>query len=344
MAEEKKRDLQEKDFVDAEREVKKRRRRSRKMIGEEGSRKQTAIGLLVTLALGLFFYLPTELKSWWQRFNNPEVITIERPIGDERDVSQIVGFKVTIKEKEDAEKVVVRLLEGLGGNYGVYVKKLSDAGEFGINEGTVFLAASVIKLPILVAYYQAVDEGRLKADKVYVLKGEDRVEYGAGSMQNQAEGREYRYKEIAWLVANQSDNMGAQIMIGWLGGEKKIDGMIRSWGLEKTSIKENETTPKEIGKLFEQLDEGELISEESREELFESLTNTVLEDRIPAGVPTGVEVVHKFGSEEGVVNDCGIVDGDEPYVICVLSTEVNDGEAQEVLPKISRVVWEWGGD
>ena len=94
----KKRDLQEKDFVDAEGEVKRRRRRARKTIGEEGSRKQTAIGLLVTLALGLVFYLPTELKSWWQRFNNPEVITIERPIGDENDVSQILGFMVKIKE------------------------------------------------------------------------------------------------------------------------------------------------------------------------------------------------------------------------------------------------------
>ena len=54
--------------------------------------------------------------------------------------------------------------------------------------------------------------------------------------------------------------------------------------------------------------------------------------------------MHKFGSEEGIVNDCGIVYGDDPYVICLLSDSVNDGEAQEILPKISRVVWEWTGD
>lgn len=89
--------------------------------------------------------------------------------------------------------------------------------------------------------------------------------------------------------------------------------------------------------------DNELVSKKSQKELFKNLTETVNEDRITAGVPTGVKVVHKFGSEEGIVNDCGIVYGDESYVICMLSMGVNEGEAQEVLPKISRVVWEWAG-
>ena len=346
MAEEKTRDLQEKDFVDpanVEAAGYRRRKRSRKTIGEEGSRKQTAIGLLVTIVLGLIFYMPTELKSWWQKFNTSEVITIERPIGDEPDVSEIVGFKVEIKEKEDAEEVIKKIIGGLVGDYGVWVEKLRDESGWGINEGVVFSAASVIKLPVLVAYYQAVDEGSLDPEEVYILKEKDRLEYGSGSMQSQPGGKEYVYREVARLVANQSDNMGEKIMIGWLGGEGKIDGLIRSWGLSQTSVKKNETTPGETGELLKLVYEGELIAKESREELFKNLTETVLEDRIPAGVPTGVKVVHKFGSEEGIVNDCGIVYGDEVYGICVLTTGVNDGEAQEVLPKISRVVWEWAG-
>ena len=101
-------------------------------------------------------------------------------------------------------------------------------------------------------------------------------------------------------------------------------------------------TPEEAGKLWVELYQNKLISDGSKEKLFNSLTNTVSEDRIPAGVPEGVRVIHKFGSEAGVVNDCGIVEAKNPYVICMLSTDVNDGEAQELLVKISRVVWEWG--
>jgi len=337
----KKEDFQEKDFVDQEKGVVKKRKRSRKTIGEEGSRKQTAIGLLATIVLGLFFYLPTEMKQWWKEFNTSEKITIKKPVGDAKNVSEILGFKVSIKKKEDAEEVIGKMLDELSGDYGVWVDKLEEEGQFGINEGKIFSAASVAKLPILVAYYQAVDKGSLDPEEVYGLKEKDRFEYGTGSMQNQPEGKEYSYKEVARLVANESDNMAAQVMTGWLGGQAKIDRLVRGWGLEETSVKENEVTPKEMGRLLRLVYEGKLISEESREELFDNLVNTVNEDRITAGVPSGIKVIHKFGSEEGIVNDCGIVNGDDPYVICLLSTEINDGQGQEVLPKISRVVWEW---
>jgi len=344
MIKEEKEELQARDFVVNEHGEQKRiRRRSRKTIGDEGSRKQTAIVLLLTIILSLIFYLPAEVKEWWQRFNRDEVIVIEKPVGDAEDVSEIVGFKVVIKKREDAQTTIEKLLDELNGNYGVWVKKIdSDAG-FGINEEAVMTAASVIKFPILTAYYQAVDKGEMDSETIYELKEKDRFEYGAGSMQNQPAGTKYSYKEIAKLTANQSDNMAAKLLTGFLGGESKTDNIIKGWGLKETSIKDNETTAEEIGELFLRLYKGELLEDESSGELFSNLTNTVLEDRLPAGVPTGVKVVHKFGSEEGVVNDCGIVYANNPYIICVLSTEANDGEAEEILPKISRVVWEWAG-
>ena len=333
------------DFIDDDEVVKPRKRR-RKTIGEEGTRKQVVIGLLITIVLSLFFYLPTEVKIWWSRLNQVEVITIEKPVGDAEDVSGIVGFKVEIKKEEDVVEAIEKLLAGLSGDYGVMVKKVDDSGEFVIDyldQEKVFEAASVIKLPILAAYYQAVDEGSLDPKETYSLKETDRLVYGTGVIQNQPVGTEYSYQEIAYLTANQSDNMGAQLLIKFLGGNQAVQKMVEAWGLEKTLIKEAETTVKEMGELLEKIYDGDLISIESKQELLENLTNTVLEDRIPAGVPSGIKVAHKFGSEKGVVNDCGIVYSKNPYIICILSSKVADGEAEAVLPKISRLVWEWAG-
>lgn len=332
---------QEKLGREFEQEGFKKKRRSRKTIGEEGSRKQVVVGLGLTLLLSLIFYLPTEIKNWWSRINQVEVITIERPMGDEKDVSEILGFEVEIKEVEDVEKAVRQLIESLAGKYGVYVRSLEGGEELGVNETEVFQAASVIKLPVLVGYYQAVEAGKLDPKTVYVLKEEDRFEYGTGSMQNQPEGAEYSYREIARLVANESDNMGAELLIKFLGGYGKVEDLFNQMGLERTRLKENETTVKEMGELLGRIYRGELLSEASRDELFENLTDTANESRLPAGVPTGVRVVHKFGSEAGVVNDCGVVYADRPYVICVMSVETSDGEGEEVLAKISRVIWEW---
>ena len=322
--------LQNKDFVDGEREVR-RRKRKRKTIGEEGSRKQTAVGLLVTILLSLAFFLPKEFKSWWSKWNEPETITILKPVGDESDVSEVIGFKVTIKEKEDVEETVEELLKNLSGDYGVWVENLVTGEGFSVNGRKSFGAASVSKMPLLVEYYKQVDAGEIDSEKVYVLKETDRWEYGTGRMQNQPAGTEYTYQEIADLVANQSDNMGAQLLSKWVN--KKMP--------EKMTVEE-------AGEIFQRVYKEDLLSEQSRELLFNSLTNTVNEDRITAGVPSGVRVVHKFGSEEGIVNDCGIVysskdEAGADYVICLMSSQVNDGQAQVVLPKISRVVWEWMG-
>jgi len=138
--------------------------------------------------------------------------------------------------------------------------------------------------------------------------------------------------------------MGAEVLIKKLGGYSAAQRTVNGWGLTDTNLKENETTPGEIGDLLKRLEEGKLLTPDSREELFTNLTNTINEDRLPAGVPSGVVVVHKFGSEEGVVNDCGIIMAKKPYVVCVLSTGINAGEAEIALPKISRVIWEWLGD
>lgn len=304
-----------------------RKRRPRKTIGEEGSRKQTLIGLAATIVLGLMFYWPPVIKQWWQGLKGNEVIRIERSRETKKDVSEIVGFKVEIKAKADAETVIERILEGKAGQYGVYVIDLnSNKNMMGINEKQKFIAASVAKLPLLIAYYQAIDKGKIDPETVYVLEEKDRLVYGSGSMQNSQAGAEFSYQEVADLTANQSDNMGAELLQKFL----------------KTTIPEEMTT-EEVGKLWVDLYRNKLISGSSKEKLFNSLTNTISEDRIPAGVPDGVRVIHKFGSEAGVVNDCGIVEAKNPYAICMLSTGVNDGEAQELLPKISRVVWEWLG-
>ncbi|MCG2691677.1 serine hydrolase, partial [Microgenomates group bacterium] len=162
-------DLREKDFGPGQ----VLKRRARKTIGEEGSRKQTLIGLAVTIVLGLMFYLPPVIKQWWQgldwNFNfgrENEVIKIERSREIKQDISELVGFKVEIKQKTDAETVIAKMLERKSGQYGIYVIDLNSNKQIGINENLKFTAASVGKLPLLIAYYQAVDKGRIDPETV----------------------------------------------------------------------------------------------------------------------------------------------------------------------------------
>lgn len=310
-------------------------RRPRKTIGEEGSRKQTLAVFLILLVLGLIFYLPGRLHSPqlslnWPQLEGGEVITIRK--GLQKQTSP--------RPRPNLEELVAKQT----GDYGIFVKSVNGQEEWKLGEDKVMTAASVIKLPVLIVYYQQVDQGKIDPAEEYVLAEADRWQYGTGSMQYQPAGTKYTYKDIAKLVANQSDNMGAEVLIKKLGGYTKAQQLVAALGLVKTNLRANEITAGEAGGLFLQLAQGKLLSPASREELFNNLTKTVNEDRLPAGVPENVRVIHKFGSEVGVVNDCGLVESANPYVICVLTTNVNVGDAEPLLPQISQAVWTWLGE
>lgn len=320
----------------AEENLEIKKRQPRKTIGGEGSRKQTVFVFLLLLGLGLIMYLPGRLRRprlpvRLPEWGGSEVITIRKSESDPAAPGRV---------KPD----LPALIGGSAGDWGIWVKSLDGQEEIRFNQDLILTAASVIKLPVLVVYYQQADQGKINPGDEYILAEADRWEYGTGSMQYQPAGTRYTYQEVAGLVANQSDNMGMEVLIKKLGGYARVQQLVHGLGLVKTDLKENETTAAEAGKLFFDLARGKLLSPASREELFNNLTDTVNEERIPAGMPEDVRVVHKFGSEAGVVNDCGLVESTEPYVICILTANVSAGEAEARLPQISQAVWEWLGD
>ena len=313
------------------------KRRPRKTIGEEGSRWQTLTVFLLLLAAGLMLYLPGRVKltnqpiNWPQWDKSDEVITIKKS-------------QSRVTRPPAAKPNLETIIADKTGDFGVYARSVIGSEELKLGGNIVMTAASVIKLPVLVVYYQAVDQGRLDPEDEYILAEADRWKYGTGRMQYQPAGTKYTYRQVAQLVANQSDNMAAEVLIKKLGGYPAAQKEIDKLNLEATSLKDNEISVEDAGWLFFALAQGKLLTPASREELFNNLTGTVNENRIPAGVPDGVRVVHKFGSEAGVVNDCGIVTASNPYVICILTTNVNVGEVEPLLPQISAAVWEWLGD
>lgn len=245
------------------------------------------------------------------------------------------------KEKPSRESLEAKILKVLGdkkGSYGFWFKNLKTQESFGVKENQEFRAASVNKVPIMMAFYQAVEEGALRENQVYKLKAEDKQE-GAGSMVGAAPGTEYSYKELVRLCGIESDNTAAHVLLN-ITGFKRVQKILEEADLEKTLMEENLTTPFEAGRLFELAYKGKILKKENQEKFFDFLTDTFFEERIPAGVPQEIRVAHKVGTNVGIYNDCGIVFAREPYVLCILSDTVIEEEAKEVLPEISRLAWE----
>ncbi len=255
----------------------------------------------------------------------PIVIEKDKAEMDEKAIQTIKSFK---------EKTI-----SLSGVYGFYLIRLSSGVSYGVNENDIFEPASLNKLPVMLAAYIEVENGDLDLEDTYKLKNSDKVA-GSGSLYGRSEGYELTYRDILEYMGKESDNTAANIL-KQLIGEEKINQAIESMEMENTITigEDQQTTPVDIGHFFEKLWEGDVISKKHRDEFLSFITDTIYEEWLAAGVPSGTDVAHKYGREIHVVNDAGIIFADEPVVLVLLSKGAVEREADEMYPELSRDIY-----
>ena len=109
--------------------------------------------------------------------------------------------------------------------------------------------------------------------------------------------------------------------------------------LEKASANENYTSARDCSVFLKNIYENKLEHSEDMLNLLKQQTRT---EKIPKGIPSGVETANKTGELDHVENDAAIVfDGENPYIICVMADNLSDTtEARQRIVDISSVVYE----
>lgn len=245
----------------------------------------------------------------------------------------------TVIKSSEITQDFSNLVKDLKGVYSFSAYNLGSKQSYGVRENEVFPAASLMKLPVILTLYREAEAGRIDLETKYTLKKSDK-QTGAGTMRYQPDGAVYTYRKMVELMGKQSDNT-AFFVIRTLLGDEKIQKTISGLGMVKTSLANFETTASDIGLFFRKLYSGSVVTRQNRDEILGFLTETFDESRIPAGVPKGTRVAHKVGTDIGVISDGGIVFGQQPFVLVIMSKDVLEAEAKEVLPKISSAVWEF---
>ncbi|MEG4057759.1 MULTISPECIES: serine hydrolase [unclassified Microcoleus] len=119
---------------------------------------------------------------------------------------------------------------------GMFFLDLDTGNYLDIKGDRVFPAASTIKLPILIAFYQDVDAGKVSLDETLVMKS-DLVASGSGTMQDRPNGTRFSIRETVDKMITISDNTATNMIIERLGGIAKLNERFRSWGLTDTRIR-----------------------------------------------------------------------------------------------------------
>lgn len=239
---------------------------------------------------------------------------------------------------EEQKEAIAEILEPLRGQYGIYFQDLNTSEAFEIKGSDKFSAASLMKLPVMLTAYQQEEQKAVNLNLIYRLQASDKRN-GAGSLFNRPEGFEITYRKMMELMGKQSDNTAYNILSRILG-KVKIQSTIDQLGMKNTLFEEGTTTPEDIAIFFDKLYKGNVVSEKNKEELLSFLTQTIWEDRIPAGLPEGMRVAHKIGTEVGVISDAGIIFAKKPFILVIMSQDANEIEAKKALPEISKKIWD----
>lgn len=238
------------------------------------------------------------------------------------------------------------LIKQLTGNIGVYYQDLVTGNTFEYNATQPFIAASVIKLPILVAVFQEIEDGNLSRTDILTLTDADKVP-SCGALNQMHSGLEITIMDLCKLMITLSDNTATNMLIRTLGIDK-INTIIGAYGMEKTKLNrllfdsqaqqrglENYFSPAEIGALLEQLYSETVISKHVSREIVGILKEQKLNSKIPYLLPGNVAIAHKTGEDRGITHDVGIVYSDRPFILCFASNDTKVVPAEAAIKTIA---------
>jgi len=253
-----------------------------------------------------------------------------------------------MKERNDGKILVDKVrgsVEKLQGSYGFWVENLTDGVSYGWNEEMQVEAASMIKVPIMLAVEKKIQTGEIKLTDKYILAERDR-RTGSGPMEYYAAGTEVTIDKVMEEMGKKSDNTGAAAMTRKVGDQAILD-VISELKMEDTDWEEKMTTARDMGLMWKEVYRGEILKD-GKERFWNYLEESIYEDRITLGLPEeGIRLVHKVGTGDGVWEDGGFVisldssGSADPFVLVVVNKDVDMEQAKTAVAEISRLVWEF---
>jgi len=184
---------------------------------------------------------------------------------------------------------------------------------------SAFVAASTAKVLAAEAFYHLVETGAASLD--------DRLGDYTAEFQLQA-------------MIQQSDNDSWSLIMDAVGHAALTD-YAASIGVDYTP-ESNTLTPAEMARILAGLYSGTLLKPADTAQLLAFMQNTNYETLIPAAVPTGVAVFHKYGLLGGELHDAAILAKDGRAYALVVYTKGDDldsvPERTEVIHQVTQAV------
>mgnify|MGYP000128981817 CR=1 FL=1 len=236
--------------------------------------------------------------------------------------------------KAKLKKEVTQYLKDRKGYYSLFYKDLLSEDELKINVEEKFLAASIIKIPIMIEYFRQLEVCLLDADELFTIPFSKRVG-GSGILSELRKDIKMSFSELILLMIELSDNTATNLVIEKLGinninnflENRNYDSCLKRKMMDYESREkgiENYIKADEIGEILEDIYKSNFssISKKSCKEMFLIMSRQKIRDKLSFYIPEDdwVKVASKTGTLDKVEHDGSIFDFENyKFVLVVLS-------------------------
>lgn len=197
---------------------------------------------------------------------------------------------------------------------------LPTGSTLGLNGDVSFSAASLIKLPVVMAYFHQKERLQQNSDKTVMITTDD-IDSGYGELWKKGPGTKINLFDAVKMALIQSDNTAVMVLAHNVAKED-FDAVYEGLDIDFKQV-DNEAiiTAQQYGYILKSLYFSSVLTQKDSQLILSLLTQSNYNDKLVAGVPAGIVVAHKVGQlTDQLFQDCGIVYlPKRPYMLCMVS-------------------------
>lgn len=255
-------------------------------------------------------------------------IVIENKAINENNIDEsLIDTEENVNNADEVEKIVQKYMKNKNlneNNFAFFYYEPQTEKTYIYNGESYFTAASTIKVPLAMIYYDKINNGDLNSESTFQYLEEN---YEEGSGTTAALYKAGEYVPLPFLLEQMivnSDNTATNILKTGLGGEKAYRILIKQYTKQELPSEFNE---KNITSANYSLDVIKKLYEnqEKYKTLIELMKRSSGGGYLKKNITT-CEIAHKYGSYEGNIHDYGICFAKQNYLIGIFTQKVPDAE------------------
>lgn len=317
------------------------------------------ITISACLGLEMGFLLYGQVVGYFK--NNKNCATQYQFVNPEPDCETLEATIGRLDRTEDSVRNTVDQLlkEGKVRRVSVFARDLTTLRYVAVNEWEMFEPASLMKIPLLMAYYQYAELDPAFLSQRVVYEGGDDLnkdqQMQTFDEQTQlAAGQEYPIENLLERMIKYSDNNATHQLQKWIAADY-LERVLMDLGLRipKHGMNDNRdfVTTKSFAAIFRYLYNSSVLNRKSSEQVLAVLSQTTFDQGIRAVIPKDVKLVEKYGErsvydQSGSIltrelHECGIVYSKaSPFTFCVFTEGDSFENLTESLQTITKKLYE----